>query len=83
MAISVADNKGRTFHLSGEAEKLVQGLIDKNAELRAALLAQILEFENKRLQLVADALAGRPTPGYADGYTTPLIKRQAALRAIL
>ncbi len=81
MAINITDNKGRNYRFTDAEESLLQGLLDKNASLKAELIISIIEFDNWRIDFTAKALRGEPTPGYG-GYSTAKVQRSAALSEI-
>lgn len=62
--ITLTDSTGCQYRFSGAEEKLLQPLLDRNAEARRQLIIAIVEFDNRRLKLLTDVVAGRPTPGY-------------------
>ena len=58
MPITLTDSGGRRYCLSGEEEKLLQPLLDRNIEARRQIIAALIGFDNKRLTLIASVLRG-------------------------
>jgi hypothetical protein len=64
MAITLTDSTGRQYRFTGTEEHLLHAILIRNIESRRELIAAIIDFDTKRMKLMADVLAGKQVGEY-------------------
>lgn len=65
MGITLTDSTGRRYHFTGNEEELLQSVLIGNIESRRQIVTSIIDFDTRRMKLMADVLAGKKVGKYA------------------